>query len=128
MQNRLALIVEDDPDLRFIAESALKAAGFETEVFADGARALARVGEVVPAMIILDLGLPLISGTHMLLTIKTDDRLAATRVIVTTANAAAAGEVDPAVDLVLLKPYTFSQLRDMARRFLDTPAHAGTVT
>ncbi len=77
-------------------------------------------------MIILDLRIPKISGAQLLLHIKTDDRLADTRVIVTTANAAAAAEVDAVADLVLLKPYTYSQLRDMARRFLDAPAHPET--
>ena len=122
MSGRLALIVEDDPDLRFIAESALRASEYETETCADGAQALARLAQVVPAMIILDLRIPKVSGAQVLLTIKADERLADTRVIVTTANAGAAAEIDAAADVVLLKPYTYSQLRDMARRFRDVQA------
>lgn len=52
------LIVDDDPDIRDVLRIALGQAGFETVEAADGEVALARVGEALPDLMVLDIGLP----------------------------------------------------------------------
>lgn len=115
----LALVVEDDTDLSTIFASALKSAGFEeVEVINDGGKALARLAEIIPHIVILDLHLPHLSGANALRQIHADRRLIDTRVVICTADAAMANELSKQADLVLLKPVMFSQMRDLAIRLV----------
>lgn len=120
MKKYLALVVEDDPDLSIIYASALRSAGFEVEIINDGGKALARLAEVIPKLVILDLHLPHLSGTNTLRQIQSDPRLLDTRVVICTADAAKADELRDQADLVLVKPVTYSQLRDLAIRLVPS--------
>jgi len=114
MSKRLALIVEDNADLSLIFSEALQAAGFETEVALAGDTALARLAVTTPRVVVLDLHLPRVSGMDILHQIRADPRLTGTRVIVATAHPRMADSLRDEADLVLLKPISFSQLRDLA--------------
>lgn len=120
--NPLALIVEDDDKLSVIYAEALRQAGFETAVIHDGAVALEQVAVLCPALIILDLHLPHISGGEILKRIRHDESLARSQVIITTADAARAAALPDQPDFVLIKPISFLQLRDLARRIRSTLA------
>jgi DNA-binding response OmpR family regulator len=114
MSEALALIVEDDEDLSVIFSEALQAAGFKTEVARAGDIALARLAVTTPGVVVLDLHLPRVAGMDILHQIRADPRLAGTRVIVATAHPRMAESLRDEADLVLLKPISFSQLRDLA--------------
>jgi len=116
VSDRSALIIEDDRDLALIFAQALQAAGFATGIVRDGDDALARLAVVTPDIVVLDLHLPRISGADILREIRADERLAQTRVIVATADPRMADMLQDQPDLVLLKPISFSQLRDLAAR------------
>jgi two-component system, cell cycle response regulator DivK len=116
LRKRLAFVVEDDPDLSYIFASAVQAAGFDVEVINSGARALARLAEITPRLVILDLHLPHFSGVNVLRQIQSDMKLLETRVIITTADSVQADELRDKADLVLIKPVTFSQIRDIVQR------------
>ncbi len=60
--------------------------------------------------------IPHISGDILLNQIREDDRLTNTRVVVTTADAQMGENSRGQADLVLIKPITFSQLRDLTAR------------
>jgi len=112
----LALIVEDDYDLSNIFAQALKAAGFETQIVRSGDTAVMWLSSTTPEVVVLDLHLPRVAGTEILSQIRTDPRLAGTRVIVATADDRRAEVLREEADLVLVKPVSFSQLRDLALR------------
>lgn len=116
MSNTLALIIEDDEYLADIFSLTLQEAEFEIEVVKDGQAALTRLAAVTPALVVLDLHLPYLSGEKILRQIRADKRLAGTRVMVTTADAIMAENLREEADLVLLKPISPVQLRDLARR------------
>jgi len=116
LSNPLALIIEDDFDLSTIFAAALKASGFETEIVRDGRAAVQRLATVTPDVVVLDLHLPHVAGTDILDQIRADVRLAEIRVIVTTADARMAEMLHDQADLVLVKPISFGQLRDLAGR------------
>jgi two-component system, sensor histidine kinase len=112
----LGLIVEDDADLAAIFAEALHLAELETEIIVDGAVAAARLTEVVPKVVVLDLHLPHVSGEILLRQIRSTPALAHTRVIIATADPVMADGLSLEADLVLIKPISFSQLRDFALR------------
>jgi two-component system cell cycle response regulator DivK len=115
-KNPFALIIEDDEEQASIFAEALRQAEFETEIIRDGKTALARLAETRPAVVVLDLHLPHVSGQHILQFIHASEWLAQTRVIVATADPITAEIVRPDVTLVLLKPISFIQLHDLATR------------
>ncbi|MBP7998739.1 MAG: response regulator transcription factor [Chloroflexi bacterium] len=116
MSKPLALIIEDDPKLGDIFTYALEAADFVTELIADGDLARARLAEIVPSVVVLDLHLPHVSGEDLLQQIRADERLTRTRVMFATADARLANYLRQQSDLVLLKPISPAQLRDLAKR------------
>lgn len=118
----LALIIEDDPKLADIFNMALKEAKYDTEIISDGKLALAKLAETVPSVVLLDLHLPGVSGSQILEHIRSDDRLAATRVMLATADTLMAEKLRGKANIVLLKPVSFSQLRDLASRLRPKPS------
>jgi len=115
-KNPLALIIEDHDDTASIFALALHQAGFETEIIPDGEDALTRLVDTTPAVVILDLHLPHVSGDNILSQIRSDERLTKTQVILATADPLRAETLRAEANLVLIKPISFSQLRDMAER------------
>ncbi len=118
MKKPFALIVEDHLASAEFFATALSESGFTTEIVQDGQDAIARLSAIVPDMVILDLNLPHVHGSEILRTVRGDERLAETRVIVTTTHWQGAEEVEQEADLVILKPVGYEQLRDLASRFL----------
>ena len=116
MAQPLAFIIEDDPKLANIFAEALRGAGFETEIIQEGRTARDRLAETIPALVVLDLHLPYLSGEDLLFHIRADKRLAETRIILATADPRMAENLREEADLVLIKPISFVQLRDLAAR------------
>lgn len=117
----LALVIEDEIQLAGIYSRALDLAGYRTHAIFDGQEAIdhLHVTSDAPNLVILDLNLPLFPGKDILRYIRADARFSKTRVILATSDSAAvAGEVEAKSDIVLLKPISVSQLRDLASRFL----------
>ncbi len=113
-----AMVIEDDKDLSYIFSHALKSARFATEAIMDGERALSRLGETVPSLVVLDLNLPIVSGVEILQHIRNDPRLSKTRVIIATANSHIADTLSGA-DFVLIKPISYQQLSKLAARLAN---------
>ena len=118
--NQLALIIEDDPDLAVIFARALRQAGFKTEIILDGRQALKRLTETVPAVVLLDIHLPYCSGIEILRNIRADARLTQSKIMLATADTRRAEQLEAEADLVLLKPISYRQLRDLAARLRPT--------
>jgi chemosensory pili system protein ChpA (sensor histidine kinase/response regulator) len=112
----IALVIEDDVDLSEIFSRALERAGFEVETIRDGRTAQQRLKEIVPNVITLDLHLPYVDGATLLKQIHADERLNKTRIILTTADAAQAEFLHDMATIVMVKPISFSQLRDISAR------------
>jgi DNA-binding response OmpR family regulator len=116
LNQRMALIIEDDEQLAMIYAEALRMAGFVAEIMKDGRDAQKRLHEITPSLILLDLHLPNVSGDELLHQIRADARLQNCVVMLATADAVMAESLRADSDLVLLKPISFNQLRDLAAR------------
>lgn len=60
--NPAVMIVEDEPELAALVADYARAAGYEPQVFGDGAQALAAIRIQAPALVVLDLMLPGLDG------------------------------------------------------------------
>lgn len=118
MQRPLAIIVEDDPDLSTVFAEAVQAAGFDSESFYTGDSALKRLQGPAPRLLVLDLHLPGVTGDHILEFVNEQPHLAGVQVIVASADDRSAQALYGKASLVLLKPISFIQLRDLALRFI----------
>jgi CheY-like chemotaxis protein len=121
----LAFIVEDDEKLVTIFSRALKEAGFKVQNATDGQQAIDLLAWLVPAVVVLDLHLPGATGDKVLAHIRSNERLKKTTVILATADTIMADSLSEQSDFVLLKPISFSQLRDLTARLrqLHNPEH-----
>ena len=114
----LALIIEDNEDQNLVFTTALNKAGYETESILDGTMAMNRLAKVTPAMVVLDLHMPGVDGGRLLREIRNNSLTSKTNVIIVSADAEFAANLQPQADLVLLKPVSFSQLSLLASRFI----------
>jgi two-component system KDP operon response regulator KdpE len=67
------LIVDDEPPIRRLLRTSLGSQGFEVTEAADGRGALAEIERSRPDLVILDLGLPDISGLEVIRTLRGGD-------------------------------------------------------
>ncbi|MFL7794458.1 MAG: response regulator [Anaerolineae bacterium] len=116
MSNEIALVIEDHSDISALFCKVMEEAGFQTESILTGDEATVRLTEVVPNVVILDLHLPGAQGDEILHQIRSDARLAQTRVIVITAYSALATTLQEEADLILIKPVSLNLLRRLVAR------------
>jgi two-component system phosphate regulon response regulator PhoB len=92
------LVVDDEPDLLELVRVNLRQASYEVETAETGREALERLRRHPPALLVLDLMLPDLSGTDVCRQVRQDPELAALPIIMLTAKA---DEVDRVVGLEL---------------------------
>ena len=107
------LIVEDDIDLRRMFRTALALAGYDTEEAADGLSALHRIDQRRPTAIVLDLGLPKVSGYVVLEDLVAQGHARNIPVIIVTALSGV--EPPGGAACLLRKPVTPGRLVDTVR-------------
>lgn len=101
MATRRILVIEDDPALATMYETALSFAGFEVIVAGDGITALEDIDEEHPDLVVLDLRLPQLDGSTILHEVAAAPETRDIPVIVVTG-----AEIDDldAASIVLRKP------------------------
>lgn len=122
------LIVDDEPDVVTLVASNLKGAGFKVLTAGDGAEALGVARREEPALIVLDLNLPQMSGLEVCRVLRGDPTTARIPIVMLTAKAE---EVDRIVGLELgaddyvTKPFSPRELvlrvRSVLRRGKEAP-------
>jgi DNA-binding response OmpR family regulator len=115
--SRLAIIVEDNPEIGEIYSTALQLSSFTTELIADGREALERLGDIVPTLLILDVNLPNVSGHFLYKKVRSDTRFDQTPVIIATANLLVSETLGKDLgprDKLLVKPISPRHLREVA--------------
>ena len=110
----MVLLIEDDAGLRALYRELLTREGFRVREAEDGVAGLQRVDERLPALIILDLMLPKISGYGVLHDLGTQPHTRKIPVMVITGTI---GTVDhPSVCCILRKPISAEALVTAVRR------------
>ena len=85
MGNYRVLIVDDDPDIRGMLRGMLEPEGFKVSEAVNGRDALAKASKVLPNLILLDLMMPVMSGSQFLAATGNLPKLAEVPVILVTA-------------------------------------------
>ncbi|MEN3120787.1 MULTISPECIES: response regulator [Janibacter] len=86
MSQGTVVIADDDADIRDLVAFKLDAAGFTVVPASDGDEALRLITEHRPALAVLDVMMPGQSGLDVLRSIRADEALSGTRVILLTAR------------------------------------------
>src|SRR5512135_299307 len=122
MEKPSALIIEDDRDIVALFRHVLDLAGYRTEIVLDGKVAVEHLtqGTPEPDIVLLDLGLPNVSGVEILTMMRTDERLKKIPVVVITAHAHLAETLPVAPQLVLIKPVNIEQMSRLIRQICPT--------
>jgi len=111
------LVVDDDPDLRDTLEMLLTAEGYRVATAVNGRIALDRMlGGDVPAMILLDMSMPVMSGPELLGHLARDPELARVPVLIMSGDLSI--PLAPPGSLVLQKPIHVDRLLDHIARQL----------
>ena len=120
MSSPFALIIEEDVNLATFYDKIFIEEGYCTERIHHGLAAYNRLNEITPDVILLDLLMPVISGSTIMRKIREDDRLKNTRVIIVTGdNRVAAGYTGTLATTVLIKPVKEYLLRLLIKRLGD---------
>ena len=117
------LLVEDDEMNRDIISRQLGWDGFQVMTATDGRQALEMVKARRPDLILMDMGLPIMTGWEAAALIKADPVLRQIPVIALTAFAMAedrARSLESGCDAYETKPINFTRLLSIMRRLLTT--------
>ena len=121
------LVVEDDPMVLELITTRLSLAGFHTFYARDGVEGLARLKEVAPAAMVLDINMPRLDGFGVLKAMKSMG-LAVPTLVLTARNQSS--DVQEALKLgasdFLAKPFQDQQLLARVGRLLRRPAARAT--
>jgi len=120
---RKILLIEDDEDIAKVLSYRLIKSDFYVFVAADGEKGLAEARREGPDLVILDLGLPKLSGTEVCRAIREDHdkKFSRTPIIMLTAKAQ---DVDRVIGKVLgansymIKPFNAEALLNEINKFL----------
>jgi two-component system response regulator PrrA len=126
------LLIEDDPGIRSRLIRALRDLGYAVSSTGQGMTGLAMAVDAAPDMVLLDLGLPDVDGSDILVMLRAVSRVP---VIITSARDDDPGLVralDNGADDYVIKPFTAAQLdariRAVLRRSRDGSSRQHLVT
>lgn len=117
------LVVDDVPDVCRLLSYSLGAAGFEVTTVATAADALLALGRNPPVVVVLDIGLPDLSGVEVCRRIRADPQLADVGVVMLTALGEREHRIEgleAGADDYVVKPFDVEEIvlrvRALARR------------
>lgn len=113
------MVVDDDDDIRDILAMMLSGEGFPIVTAADGAAALDTLRSgTEPALILLDLRMPRVSGYEVLETLKREGRFAGIPVVVMSGDSSARAVASSlGADACLEKPVEYDDVLALAHKF-----------
>lgn len=120
MEKPAALIIEDDRDIVALFRHVMDLAGYRTEIVLHGGLAVDYLSKSTPDIVLLDLGLPGVSGVEILKRMHADERLKSVPVVVITAHSHLIETLPVKPQLVLIKPVNIEQLTNLVLRICPT--------
>ena len=105
------LIVDDDPTIRSVLEALLEDEGYLPVTAANGKEAVAIVRDDPPALVLMDLMMPVMSGVDAVKVLKTDPETAGIPIIAMSAGFILRESIDELLaDSIISKPFDLDAL------------------
>ena len=104
------LVVDDEPDLRFLLRRIFERAGHEVTDAGDGAAALRAVRESAPDLVVTDMMMPVMDGPEFIRRLRSEPATAEIPILAVSGDSHLAG----AADAVIPKPYQWGHLLEVA--------------
>ena len=109
------LVVDDEPDERFLVGRIFRREGHEVAVAGDGAAALKVVHEWSPDLVVTDIMMPVMDGVEFIRRLRGDPATAGIPILAASGDTHLAG----AADAVLKKPYEDRRLVEIVNALLE---------
>jgi len=109
------LVVDDEPDERFLVGRALRKQGHDVTVAGNGAAGLKVAQEQIPDLVVTDIMMPVMDGVEFMRQLRGDPATAGIPILAATGDTYLAG----AADAVLAKPYDDLRLITLVNSLLE---------
>lgn len=116
------LVVDDDPDSLDIVRTFLEARGYEVATATDGKTGLAKLEEVRPSLVLLDVMMPGMDGWEVARIIKNHPQYGDTRVVMLTARSGFSDKQEglrAGADDYIVKPIRLDELATRVEKNLE---------
>jgi CheY-like chemotaxis protein len=100
------LVVDDEPDLRFILRRIFEAAGHEVREAGNGADALLSVRRAAPDVVVTDIMMPIMGGVELMSRLRGDPSMRDIPIVAVSSHDHLATDADA----VVAKPFATSAL------------------
>ncbi|MFC3569750.1 response regulator [Paracoccus sp. TOH] len=118
------LVVEDEDNIAVVLDFLLTREGHSHDRMATGTGAVARIRDMQPDLVLLDVMLPDVSGYQIVQEIRADPALKGVRVLMMTARGSVVERrkgLAMGADGFIAKPFELSELRAEMARLLAAP-------
>lgn len=114
------LVVEDEPDMADAMRRLLEYAGFTARVAPNGKKALEAVAERMPAVVLLDILMPVMDGWECARRLRATYGTQLPIVVVTAAEHVEARCVEVGADHLLPKPFDVRELLRLVSQYIPS--------
>jgi CheY-like chemotaxis protein len=108
------LVVDDEPDQRFLLRRIFERAGHEVTDAINGAAAIEAVRESPPDLVVTDIMMPVMGGLELIRRLRSDPGTAAIPILAASADTVLATDASAVVP----KPYSWRHLLEVADALL----------
>ena len=112
------LIVDDEPDVRFLIRLIFEQAGHQVTEAPNGAAALKHIVEQLPDLVVTDIMMPVMNGAELMARLRADPVMSGIPILAVTGNPDRAG----AADATLTKPFSPEELATVGASLLKARA------
>jgi DNA-binding response OmpR family regulator len=122
--DRPVLVIDDEPFILRILSYLLKREGYEVETAKNGQEGLARIRELKPRIVFLDIMMPRMNGYEVCEQVKQDPELADTYIVMLTAKGMQVDRergLQCGADDYMTKPFSPREVAEHVRTFLEGP-------
>jgi DNA-binding response OmpR family regulator len=113
------LVVEDEPDLREIAQIVLEEDGFEVQTASDGKLGLELLLSWDPDVVLLDMGLPVLSGEELVAAMRAEMPDPPSLVVMSAAGTIVERAARLGAKGCVAKPFDLDELSAVVRQALN---------
>jgi len=115
------LIVDDDEDMAEVVKAVLDSEGYRCRYAANGRQALEEVASAMPAVILLDMLMPVMNGWECARALRARYGQALPIIVMTAAEHAEGRRNDAGADDVLSKPFDLHELLRVVGQYINHP-------